>query len=208
MMRAVAIKDLKILPLKCEKCGGFIEAESYDVVFYCGNCSTGFELVDDNLEPIEVKFAAAKGGSTASIHKPFWVLDTEISFFERRTANGVVDAFSKFFLSDRGRDVLRIHFYVPAFEIDLKNLKKLGIKYTQQQPSLATVGGTKLTGCRLCRKDAEKLAEYLFISVEAGKKDTLQNLRYSMKFHDAFILGVPFVKEEDKMKDAVLGIAL
>jgi hypothetical protein len=58
-------------------------------------------------------------------------------------------------------------------------------------------------------KTLRKIAEFILISFEAEKSDTMKTFRYDMKFNSYEILGIPFYKQADgKLKDGVLGIVV
>jgi len=59
------------------------------------------------------------------------------------------------------------------------------------------------------KEDAKKLSEFIFISLEAEKSDTIKTFKYNIQFSSLEILGVPFYKLKDgRLKDGVLGIVI
>jgi hypothetical protein len=199
--------SLELVPLKCRQCGGLIDGETNDVVFYCTHCSTGYELVDDDLQKTEVRFVSYNGA--AKMYLPFWALNTRVHVKQRVTSSGKVGAFfGKLF---GGQDItgrtVDLRFYVPAFHLDMSRMRALSLKYTEEQPELGELLGEKLTHAVYTKTDAERFARYVFVSIEAEKSDTLKHLDYELTVENAWILGVPFVEDKGVFKDAIFGMA-
>ena len=65
----------------------------------------------------------------------------------------------------------------------------------------------KMTGFNFSKYDARKIAEFIFLSIEAEKSDTLKDIDYNLDVKSIQVLGIPFYKQPDgKLRDAVLGI--
>jgi hypothetical protein len=64
-----------------------------------------------------------------------------------------------------------------------------------------------MTGFNFSKDDARKIAEFIFLSIEAEKSDTLKDIKYDLDVKSIQVLGIPFYKQPNgKLKDAVLGI--
>ena len=64
-----------------------------------------------------------------------------------------------------------------------------------------------MTGFSFTKEDAKKIADFIFLSMEAEKSDTLKNIDYDLTVNKTEVLGVPFYKlANGRLKDAVLGI--
>jgi hypothetical protein len=198
-------ESLKIVPLTCGTCGNPMEADTGDVVFYCTDCGSGFQLVGDRIEPLEVVFLEAKKGSVSE-YLPFWILDVTVQLRHRDARGGAISFISDLF--GKGKSSGRRPFYIPAFDVPLPKLKELAIAFTRAQPPFTDKVSGKLPGGKYTRHDAEMMARYVFLSLEAQKPDTLQSLSYSLVVHQAGLLGVPFSRRGDGRFDAVLGIEI
>ena len=91
---------LRLVALKCEKCGSLLDADQNDVVYYCNNCDTGYELINekDELVPAEVDFALPANVMDAEIiYYPFWVFDADVEISSRdASGTGILgDIFKK-----------------------------------------------------------------------------------------------------------------
>lgn len=199
------MSDFKLEAIKCKNCGSGLVVEINDNVTYCGSCGSGFEIVNGELQPIEINFAAtAIPGNSEVIYKPFWIIRTDVEILERTAAGG----FIKNLFGGSSATSGSIVFYIPAFYCKLDSLKNLASAFTQKNPVASPQKyNAKLIGFAYGKEDAKKLAEFLLISFEAEKSDMMKTFRYNLRFNSFEILGIPFYKIGDgKLKDAVLGV--
>jgi len=108
---------------------------------------------------------------------------------------------------------MRISNYLQysAFLIDItmENIKKLGLEFTQNQPDYDTIKKDKIKGCIYSREDAEKIADFIFLSLEAEKADMLKDISYSLGLSSPKIVGIPFYRTDNSdLVDGILGIEL
>jgi hypothetical protein len=201
------MSDFKLEAIKCKNCGSGMVVEINDYVTYCGSCGSGFEIINGELQPIEINFSAtAVPGNSEVVYKPFWLMKANVEILERTAAGG----FMKNLFGGSNSSSGSITFYIPAFYCSLDNLKKIASAFTQKNPVASPQKyNAKLTGFAYGKEDAKKLAEFLLISFEAEKSDTMKTFRYNITFNSFEILGIPFYKVGDgKFKDAVLGIEI
>lgn len=202
---------LRLITLKCEKCGSLLNADPKDVVYYCGHCGTGYELISekDELVPMNIDFAVSKKPVDAAVvYLPFWVFDADIQIGSR-DSSGSVTGFLKKALGGNDSERTVDKFYVPAFDAPLENIKKLGLEFTKHQPDLETIKKDRITGGICSSRDAEKLADFIFLSSEAEKPDTLKHISYTMGLSNKRVVGIPFYKTSEKgLTDGILGIKI
>ena len=204
-----ALAQLRLVPLDCPGCGESVEAEGEDVVYYCVACRNGYRFVEgpDSLERTEVAFVSSPSVS-AELHLPFWLLPARVAIHERDAAGGSLSGLLALFSggdqSPRGRR--EGTFAVPAFHASLDSATRLTRQYTEKLPELTERLGERLVGGRYGVEDAQKLAHYAVVASEVEKPDTLRQLRYEIEFGPARLLGVPFVRKERRLVDAVFGI--
>lgn len=198
---------LRLVPLKCKKCGSLLNADTRDVVYYCGNCDSGFELINekDELVPVNIDFAIPnKKMDTEKIYLPFWVFDANIKISSRDAAGSITGFIMNIFGAENksaGK------FYVPAFETSLENIRKLGLEFTKSQPEFDVIKKGKLNGCSCSSKDAEKIADFIFLSIEAGKSDMLKSITYSLGLSSPKVIALPFYKLSGSgMVDGIIGV--
>jgi hypothetical protein len=199
------MEDFKLIALKCTSCGSGLTVEINDNVVYCSNCGNGYEIADDKLVPMEINFAhPAIQGQGEVVYKPFWLMNINVNITSRDAAGGFV---SNLFggSSKMSGDVL---FYVPAFWMTIDSVKNIGGAFTMKNPVASPQKyNVKMTGFTFSKEDAKKIAEFIFLSIEAEKSDTVRNIEYQMNVNSIQVLGVPFYQQPNgKLKDAVLGI--
>lgn len=204
-----SLASYALRPLDCPACGAGIAAEGSDVVYYCTACRNGYRLEDAHhgaLAPVEVAFVAAPGVAAAR-HLPFWVLPARVTIHESRGGRRGESIF--------GTDVApgapaEGEIVVPAFDVPLAELLTLTERYSRAASSAARRErlGERLTGGCYGPDDARKLAHWAVVATEIGRAGTLEALRYDLDFGPPRLLGVPFVRSEGKLADAVHGVVV
>jgi hypothetical protein len=199
------MEDFKLIALKCPSCDSGLTVEINDNVVYCSSCGNGWEIKDDKLVPLEINFAKALiQGQGEMIYKPFWTLNAYVKIISRDSSGGWV---SKLFGS-KDKNEGDILFYVPAFWMTIESVKNVGGTFTLKNPVASPQKyNVKMTGFNFSKYDARKIAEFIFLSIEAEKSDTLKNIDYNIDVKSIQVLGIPFYKQPNgKLRDAVLGI--
>ena len=194
----------KLESIKCKSCGSGLVVELNDLVTYCTSCGSGFEIVNGELQPLEVNFAkAAILREGDMIYKPFWLLRTDVDITKREASEGF---FDKMF-GDKPQLRFSLNFYIPAFECDVETMKYLAQTFTSQNPAASPQKfNSKLTGFIYGRDDAKKLCEFILISFEAEKKDTIKEFEFTINYNAYEILGIPFYRNENgTMTDGIYG---
>ena len=199
----------ELVPLDCPSCGAAVKADGEDVVYYCTACRNGyrFDAKAKKLASMEVAFVALSNVAV-ELYRPFWLLPATITMHQRDATGGGFRGLMNFFLgagddtSSGGRGT----FAVPAFHAPLPAVSTLVRRYTEKLPELGEKLGERLLGGCYGVRDAKKLAHYALIASEVEKPDTLKQLRYEIKFGKPRLLGVPFVRRDGKVVDAIFGI--
>ena len=202
------MSDFILEAVKCKKCDSGLMVEVNDNIVYCSSCGSGFEIIEGVLTPIEINFAAAAIRSEGEmIYKPFWLLKSNINIAERKASGNFL---KNIFGGSNDNTSGVITFYIPAFYCPIESMKNLATQFTMKNPVASPQKyNTKLVGFAYGKEDAKKLAEFILISMEAEKSDTMKSFNYDMRFESMEILGIPFYKQSNgRLKDAVLGIEL
>lgn len=202
------MSDFKLVAISCKNCGSGLIIEVNDYISYCSNCGSGFEIIEGELIPIEINFAPhALRGEGEMIYKPFWRIKSHINILERKASG---EFLKNLFGGSNATSSGEITFYIPAFYCPLETMKNLATQFTIKHPVASPQKyNVKLVGFAYGKEDAKKFSEFILISLEAEKKDTMKNFTYKLDFNSMEILGIPFYKGVNgKMKDAVLGIEI
>ncbi len=199
------MEDFKLIALKCKKCDSGLTVEVNDNVVYCASCGSGYEIVNGEMLPLEINFAKALlQGEGELVYKPFWLLDTYVKILSRDSSGGWISSL----FGGSNKTEGNVLFYVPAFWMTVDSTKNLGVNFTQKNPVASPQKyNVKMTGFSIGKDDAKKLAEFIFLSMEAEKSDTMRNIQYDMQVNSCSVLGIPFYQmPKAKLRDAVLGI--
>lgn len=202
------MSDFILEAIKCKKCDSGLVVEVNDSIVYCSSCGSGFEILNGEMIPIEINFAAAALRSEGEmIYKPFWLLKTNIEILER-DAGGTF--LKNLFGGSSNETSGSISFYIPAFYCSIDVMKNLATEFTTKNPVASPQKyNTKLVGFAYGKEDARKLAEFILISMEAEKKDVMKRFNYKLDVTSYEILGIPFYDLGNKrFKDGVLGIEI
>ncbi len=201
------MEDFKLIAFKCPSCDSGLGVEVNDNVVYCSSCGNGYEITDDKLVPIEVNFAKPLIQGTGDIvYKPFWLVNAYVKINSRDASGGFI---SNLFGSS-GKMEGDVLFYVPAFWMTIESAKTIGGQFTTKNPVASPQKyNVKMTGFNFSKEDAKKITEFIFLSVEAEKSDTVRNIDYNIDTKTISVLGVPFYKQPNgRLRDAVLGIEI
>jgi hypothetical protein len=177
-------QPIKLIPLVCVKCQTRIAAQPGEVAWVCGQCGQGLLLdVSQGLAPLEVNYAA--GISPNSPGKPFWVTEGRVTFANRQTYSGNEDREAHNFWGQPQR------FFVPAFNSPLETLLDLGSKYLLQPPSITPGLAARFEPVTLALDDVKPLAEFIVMALEAGRKDKLKEIQFSLELSSPVLWILP-----------------
>lgn len=186
---------MKISVLKCEQCGGKIEAQSFDVVVCCTNCATAFEVKPDRLIKRELIYLVNTTIENA-VYLPFWLIPASVDILYSDSGGVSFSGILNFFgeaLGIRSKSQEKIdEFILPSFLTGLNDMRKIALNYTLELPRKFTKTNHKVLGARLSFEDAKNFAEFILVSFEVSKPGVLQKFKYKIEFGEPRILGVPF----------------
>jgi predicted RNA-binding Zn-ribbon protein involved in translation (DUF1610 family) len=192
-----------LLPVHCPNCRTPLPAREGEVAYLCQGCGWGLELPSggpilsaaEGPRPIEIAFAAPQPHPRikGARHLPFWVFDGQVRIQTR-------DAVRHRLLGQEKPSPERGGFwqeprrlYVPAFETRLENLRAWGVDLTRNQPGYPPGEIGPLKGCIYTEAEARELAELIFLGVEFGRSDIMQEIDYSLTLTSPRLLVIPFV---------------
>ena len=76
----------------------------------------------------------------------------------------------------------------------MENLKAWGVDLTRRQPDLPLGEIGPLKGCIYTETEARALAELVFLGIEFGRTDIMQEIDYSLTLTSPRLLVIPFVE--------------
>lgn len=168
---------VELLPMYCTRCQFPIPAQSDEVAWICEHCGQGVLLwKDHDLVPIDVHFAAnpPAGAPEQPLGKPFWVTTGKVEI--RRTT----------FHGDRSGEMLAFwqterHFFIPAYNLELEEVVRLGCSLLRQPPALTPGSPVKFLPVTVPPDDMRPLAEFIILAVEAERKDDLKTIDFQLE---------------------------
>jgi len=165
-------QPVTLLPLTCPKCATPVPAGVEERAWVCNQCGMGLVLDEDQgLAPLTVHYSAEiKRGGTG---RPFW------------TAPGNLRLQRETFAGDKDRDAERFwsqprRFFVPAFECPLETQLSLGNQMLLQPPGLQEGLAVAFEAVTVGREDVKSLAEFIAMTIEAGRDDKLKEVRFTL----------------------------
>jgi hypothetical protein len=177
-------RPVQLIPLVCVKCQTPVPAQPDEVAWVCGQCEQG--LVFDErlgLASLDVFYAAGIPPNTPG--KPFWVADGRVAFTRRQTYSGNEDrAVTRFWEGPR-------RFFVPAFNGSLEALLGLGSKLLENPPTLQPGPTAPFEPVTLALADVKPLAEFIVMALEAGRKDKLKEIQFTLELSNPVLWILP-----------------
>lgn len=185
-------ESIQLKLLRCPECSSNLTGEKEGVFLYCPGCGGGFRLHEQELGKVPVYFAKKVQEPTSYL--PFWAFDATLNLVDTEskrslksvlgTRAGLVRLFQ-----ERGG----VRFYVPAFAGDLEAAKPAGLQLTEDQPDLEFVEKQpKIEGFTVSLEDAEKLADFLFLTSEIEQPDMMRKLEYTLTLSNPMVVVIGF----------------
>jgi len=165
-------QPVSLVPLVCPQCATAVPAGLEERAWVCAQCGIGLVLDESQgLVPLTVHYSAqVKHGD---IGKPFW------------TALGSLRLQREKFSGNKDRDAERFwsqprRFFVPAFECPLETQLSLGNQMLLQPPDLKEGPAAAYEPVTIGREDVKALAEFIAMTIEAGRDDKLKEVRFAL----------------------------
>lgn len=187
---------MKLLALRCPSCTQPLTAENDDVVVLCGNCGTAVSLNEGGLKPIDLQFAAA-ASQKVSAWLPFWIYEGRITLQKRESQSGDQSKQAAQFWQNPRR------FYVPAWELAVRDAREMGSTLLTQQPTLQAAPRppeARFTPATVAAEDGRKLIEFIVLTIEAGRSDWLKDLKFTLETGPAALWAIPAEGENGRWK--------
>jgi hypothetical protein len=165
-------QPVSLVPLVCPQCATPVPAGTEERAWVCGQCGKGLVLDEEQgLAALTVHYSVQiqRGASG----KPFW------------TALGSLTLQRETFAGDKDRDAENFwghprRFFVPAFECPLETQLSLGNQMLLQPPDLQEGPAATFEAVTVGREDVKALAEFIAMTIEAGRDDKLKEVRFTL----------------------------
>jgi hypothetical protein len=185
---------MQLVALKCPTCGQNLKPQSNEtVVVSCGNCKTAVSLHQSGIKAIDVKYAAP---SSANVETwlPLWVYTGKVNIKRRESqgsSKGADKDAAKLWGSAR-------RLYAPAWDASVPQAREIGSQFVVRQPVFETVEPTEtmmLQEATITPEDGLKLLDFIVLSLEADRKDWLEDLQFEIQTTEHELWAIPARKK-------------
>ncbi len=226
--------EIVLVPLRCIACHAPLSAREFQVFFLCDHCGIGQVLEGERLVPQEIAFAEGRGEVflpfwvlEARVKLTTQLLDREarpVQFSEALAEilaqepgliQRVIQTYTRRMADFQIGETRDLEIYVPAFEATnfASYTANLGMVFTSAQPEIRAGKppdrgpgkAGRIIPAVYERADAEKLAEIILVAVEAGRRTEVVDLGFEIKIQGAKLVGIPFFRDGDCLRDGLLG---
>jgi hypothetical protein len=176
-------QPVKLIPLLCTKCKAPIPAVQDEYAWVCGNCGLAVVLDESTgLKPVEIHYAT--GFQPNAVGNPFWVADGKVSL-NRQTFSGDSSREAYGFWSTPHR------FFIPAYNCNMDALLKTGVQFLALPPACQDGPQVKFLPVVLSPADAHAAAEFIVVAIEAGRKDYMKQIDFSLELTEPVLWILP-----------------
>jgi hypothetical protein len=168
-------QTIALAPLVCLHCSTPIPAETDERAWVCAQCGQGMALdTQKGLLPLQVYYAEGIPPNTPG--KPFWVSQGQVTL-ERdvyRSSGRSAQEAGQFWSQPR-------RFIIPAYPTSQEDLLAQAARFLLQPPALKPGSPAGFEPVTLSMEDIQPVAEFIVMAIEAGRKDMLKNIRFTLK---------------------------
>jgi hypothetical protein len=168
---------IELVPLKCIQCDTLIPADRDEVVWVCEVCGQGQHLVEEGLAPLQIQYAQRI--LPEKLGQPFWVCDGQVQIqrdvypTQRPKTADAEDFWS-----------IPRRFFIPAFEVPLEDVTRLGVQYLLEPSYLQEGKPVKFEPVTLSPADLPALVEFIVIAFEAERRDKVKSIQMKIELED------------------------
>jgi len=196
-MNAATEGSIQLIPLRCVQCSAPVPAEPDEAAWVCSLCGQGLQLDEEHgLRPLEVRFAQSEPRENLRWH-PFWVAEGKVEFQLRETYG-----------RDSGPDPLwgtTQVFLIPAFECTLEQAGNWGAHFLRHPHRLPAGSPSRLPKVTVEPNDAQALADFVVLTIEAERKDQLKRVEFSLDLAPWSLWILPYAEVEGVLRLASAG---
>lgn len=181
------MQPVELVPLKCTYCDTLITPDKGSIIWFCETCGQGQKLDDElGLVPIEIHYAMVDNGTNTKL-LPFWVAKGRVTILQRESDLGQGPS-DQYWVKDHT-------FFVPAFDCSIKDAVLWGMHYLHTPLQLKEGERGESVRVTIDDRDAQTLAEFIVLSIEAERRDRLKNLEFDLNLQDMVLWVIPVALE-------------
>jgi predicted RNA-binding Zn-ribbon protein involved in translation (DUF1610 family) len=169
---------MKLLLMRCPRCDQALAPGQEDVVIQCPNCQGAVAIDENGLRLVAAQYAAPVRPQPQD-WLPFWVYRANVTITKRKTQGGrSAEKEAQAFWANPRR------VFIPAWDSDLAEARDLCRTLLEKQPIPEGITAPDTASFRsavITAEDARKLLELVIVSIEANRKDWLEDLDYDLR---------------------------
>jgi len=182
---------MQLLALKCPTCGQKLTPRSNEtVVVSCMNCLTAVSLQQAGITAIPLQYAAPTAKADVEVWLPMWVYNGRVTLTRRQSQGGSKGADKE--AQALWQSVRRL--FAPAWQEPVPQAREIGSQFILKQPPLqatAPEAGMTLQDATISQEDGLKLLDFIVLTIEANRKDWLQDLQFEIQTSGSELWAVP-----------------
>jgi hypothetical protein len=218
----MAKTDIKLIPLRCPDCGKDIQSGEDDLVHFCSNCGSAYEIALDKFKKVNVIYVKPeeKIENKKLYYLPMWQILIKITVKKKQNIDvGQLppeilsnEQFTSFLvgLMNKEKPIDKRMFFVPAFGVTNRYqlMDQPGFLFTVNPPKFKNDSPKEMVGAEYSLEDAIELAKVMFLSIQYRTDKGLMGLKgadITFNYEKARIAGIPFYEEEGMLVDGLRG---
>ena len=167
-------QTIRLIALQCPRCSTPVPAQPEEVAWVCTQCGQGMLLSDEQgVVALDVFFSDSIVQGVKG--KPYWVARGAVKPLARWTYKGSAEKDMAAFWA-----VPRL-FYVPAFQLEVEKVVAVGVDLLRTPVRMDTGSPAPFYPVVVSPADVRPLAEFMVMSLEADRKDTLKEFQFEIK---------------------------
>ncbi len=188
---------MRIVPCQCPDCGRDLTGLDNDRVFVCSTCALALHFLHEgDMLRYPVRFAKTLEKNRESImYMPFWMYRVKLDLSckdNRKLKNALRTAPQTVYLNA---------FKMHGFSL----YGNPGLSLTALQPTLIWEDNPQfMAGCRRTEASAKNSLSHVILAV-IDRHEDVTGLDMSLEIEETTLIGVPFLDQQDKLRDAVTG---
>ena len=195
---------MQLVALKCPTCGQNLKPQRNEaVVVSCGECKTAVSLHQSGIKAIDAKYAAPSSNNVEA-WLPLWVYTGRVNIKRRESQGGSKGA---------DKDAAKLwesaqRLFVPAWQEPVVQAREIGSQFVVRQLVFETIDPTDnmmMQEATITPEDGLKLLDFIVLSLEADRKDWLEDLKFEIQTTGHELWAIPARKKGSHWEFLVQG---
>jgi hypothetical protein len=179
------MQAIEIVPLKCTRCDSPLEAGLNEVIWSCQICRQGLYLdPQQGLVPIDIHYSKVRSKEGKYVWLPFWVAQGKVEITERQSYSRPSEP-NPIWENER-------RFFLPAFEASLHMSVEFARRLIMHPIPIEDGPPQEYVEITVDKRDAQSLAEFVVLSIEAHRVDSLKSLEFNLNLGELELWIIPF----------------